>query len=1010
MALEVLDLRAVGGSSDGRNTGILHLTIDSINGSAPNTLLAGDFLVLMHSEERQNNALNPGNGNSHILNQVATYTNSSGTTGITTDFLDFGYLRSTSSSGGRQAGGLWVLPITSSHALTNQQLSYTDVSATGGGSCPRTLRVFVIRGADNSTATISSMQASCKSSMTMMAKLVYRRWNKPTDSSWNSTDVGDEFMNVFCSTVRRRQQIDPPAAPASSINNVPAGGTEVDTLAQTWPTSGTTKGGHSEDNAAAAHTASWFFKKYTGSGAFSNMDANWSTTGSTYYGWVSTPSTQSHNGGVSMSLFFKEKSSGPVPQSVAASATIGSATVAFVEFVVSDGSTFLEGILSATASGRAAFAAPASAAASVVSSATGTVAAVTYTRAASASATIGSSTVAVVEFVVFPHSTFLEGILSATASGSASFAAPASAAASVVSSATGTVAAVTYTRTASGAATIGSATIALASFAGSATAAASVVSSATGTVGAVTYTRTASGAATIGSSTIAALAYQGTATSDASFTLPTSTVSVIYELPATSAATLVSTAVGTVAGVETPTASMTFDRPTVSFSMVFSRPASAFASVISTVTGELGQFGTGAASLSSTGSVAVTVDYSRPASSAATISASSSTSVNDLAPSVLEAVIAHVSATATRILPSQSVSISAAMVVSSGRQPVGPSDPLQKSVSVHGISATTSESQIPISISCIVVDTVSVTFGATVPVSGTVSTTASSTGGARDFVGDLEASFSSSASVGQGNGSRFFAQVVIDGVGSLGTGLTGTLPGGAVIDGIGSISAPLLNEGEAVTVVQIWNVALVELGVGTIGTTSDGSSQAILLNTVWEGGFRAQFLADHAWNGAKRTIDLETFNDSAGDAVAPSGPRWAKAYNLPTDYLRALTINGLPMQPNGGMGQNQWEIEVVSDGATPPILKRCLLSNEGTISLEYVMDIGADIGLLSPLVAHAMGLALAAHVATNFGKPPTEQAYIAQRAADALLAAKGVDGQESSPRMFSSTSLLDVRR
>ena len=659
--------------------------------------------------------------------------------------------------------------------------------------------------------------------------------------------------------------------------------------------------------------------------------------------------------------------------------------------------------------------------------------ATTYTRTATGAATIGSATEPVVEFVVFPHSTFLEGILSATASGSASFAAPTSAAASVVSSATGTVGAVTYTRTASGAATIGSATepvvefvvearttsleavfaatsVGSASFAGSATAAASVVSSATGTIGAVTYTRTASGAATIGSSTIAALAYQGTATSDASFTLPTSTVSVIYELPATSAATLVSTAVGTVAGVETPTASMTFDRPTVSFSMVLPRPASAFASVISTVTGELGQFGTGAASLSSTGSVAVTVDYSRPASSAATISASSSTSINDLAPSVLEAVIAHVTATATRILPSQSVSISAAMVVSSGRQPVGPSDPLQKSVSVHGISATTSESQIPVSISCIVVDTVSVTFGATVPVSGTVSTTASSTGGAIDFDGDLEASFSSSASVAQGNGSRFFAQVVIDGVGSLGTGLTGTLPGGATIDGIGSISAPLLTEGEAVTVVQIWNVALVELGVGTIGTTSDGSSQAILLNTVWEGGFRAQFLADHAWNGAKRTIDLETFNDSAGDAIAPSGPRWAKAYNLPDDYLRALTINGLPMQPNGGMGQNQWEIEVVSDGATPPTLKRCLLSNSGTISLEYVMDIGADIYLLSPLVAHAMGLALAAHVATNFGKPPTEQAYIAQRAADALLAAKGVDGQESSPRMFSSTSLLDVRR
>jgi hypothetical protein len=116
------------------------------------------------------------------------------------------------------------------------------------------------------------------------------------------------------------------------------------------------------------------------------------------------------------------------------------------------------------------------------------------------------------------------------------------------------------------------------------------------------------------------------------------------------------------------------------------------------------------------------------------------------------------------------------------------------------------------------------------------------------------------------------------------------------------------------------------------------------------------------------------------------------------------------MQPNGSRGQNQWEIEVVSDGESSPTLKRCLLSNEGTISLEYVMDIGDNIGLLSPLIAHAMGLALAAFVATNFGKPPTEQAFIGQRAADALLAAKGVDGQESSPRMFSSTSLLDVRR
>ena len=117
------------------------------------------------------------------------------------------------------------------------------------------------------------------------------------------------------------------------------------------------------------------------------------------------------------------------------------------------------------------------------------------------------------------------------------------------------------------------------------------------------------------------------------------------------------------------------------------------------------------------------------------------------------------------------------------------------------------------------------------------------------------------------------------------------------------------------------------------------------------------------------------------------------------------------MQPNNSMGQNAWEIEIVSNGSEPPTLKRCLLSNENSVSLEYIMDIGNDnISLLSPLVTHACGLALAAHVATNFGKNPSEQQQLNQKAQDALLAAKGVDGQESSPRMFSTTSLLDVRR
>ena len=296
------------------------------------------------------------------------------------------------------------------------------------------------------------------------------------------------------------------------------------------------------------------------------------------------------------------------------------------------------------------------------------------------------------------------------------------------------------------------------------------------------------------------------------------------------------------------------------------------------------------------------------------------------------------------------------------------------------------------------------------PVSSTVPVGTSHDGGVSNYSREASAGLNILASVDQSSGSVTNASAVIDGFGSIKGPLSAIRNFTAIIDAKGSIGANLLLGADIVTITEIWNVALVELGIATV-SENDSSPQAQLLSNVWNGGFRQQFLADHAFHGAKTTKSLSLFTDSNGNAVKPSGSRWSNAYELPTDYIRALTINGLAMQPNTSMGQNAWEIEIVSDGATVPTLKRCLLSNEGSVSLEYIMDIGnSNISLLSPLVAHACGLALAAHVATNFGKNPSEQQQLNQKAQDALLAAKGVDGQESSPRMFSTTSLLDVRR
>ena len=334
--------------------------------------------------------------------------------------------------------------------------------------------------------------------------------------------------------------------------------------------------------------------------------------------------------------------------------------------------------------------------------------------------------------------------------------------------------------------------------------------------------------------------------------------------------------------------------------------------------------------------------------------------------------------------------------------------PYQQVLQVSLNANTDTGTQLPTAVSLNSQITVRREITKIISVSGSAGTNADITGG--KIQRNVESTFSFSASTDQASGSNFQVFADIDGIGTVGATLSQRLRTEADIDGVGTIGAPLLQGADIVTITEIWNVALVELGITTV-TEVDSSPQAQLLSNVWNGGFRQQFLADHAFHGAKTTRSLSLFLDSSGDPVKPSGNRWSNAYELPTDYIRALTINGLAMQPNNSMGQNAWEIEIVSNGSEPPTLKRCLLSNENSVSLEYIMDIGNDnISLLSPLVAHACGLALAAHVATNFGKNPSEQQQLNQKAQDALLAAKGVDGQESSPRMFSTTSLLDVRR
>lgn len=190
---------------------------------------------------------------------------------------------------------------------------------------------------------------------------------------------------------------------------------------------------------------------------------------------------------------------------------------------------------------------------------------------------------------------------------------------------------------------------------------------------------------------------------------------------------------------------------------------------------------------------------------------------------------------------------------------------------------------------------------------------------------------------------------------------------------------------------NVYNCAAIALGLPPLTAETDNTPHARILRAKYP-NYRRKFLASHPWNGAKTTRAL---NKLAAEPVA----RWDAQYTLPSDYLRALTVNGFANEIDK---EAKWEVEVRPDG-----LERILLSNETTIKLEYIRDV--NVAVLSAEAQDAMGLGLALQVAAFFHKTVPQIRQLRARADAALEEARGSDGQEQSPLIRADSSLLDAR-
>ena len=170
------------------------------------------------------------------------------------------------------------------------------------------------------------------------------------------------------------------------------------------------------------------------------------------------------------------------------------------------------------------------------------------------------------------------------------------------------------------------------------------------------------------------------------------------------------------------------------------------------------------------------------------------------------------------------------------------------------------------------------------------------------------------------------------------------------------------------SIVEIGNIALVNLGEDTITSLSDDVKAARLINRRYA-PIRDAVLRAHPWNCAMAR---------AGLASADPAPVWGPAacYQLPTDCLRVLRVQDR---------QAAWKVE-----------GRKIVTNAGApLNILYTRQV-TDPNAFDPLLIEA----IAARLAADLAHPITQSTTLIQVMWDLyrqkLIEARGVDGQEGT--------------
>lgn len=186
------------------------------------------------------------------------------------------------------------------------------------------------------------------------------------------------------------------------------------------------------------------------------------------------------------------------------------------------------------------------------------------------------------------------------------------------------------------------------------------------------------------------------------------------------------------------------------------------------------------------------------------------------------------------------------------------------------------------------------------------------------------------------------------------------------------------------SVIGICNSALVKIGARTITSLTEGSKNANLCNEQFA-KLRDEVLRAHSWNFAVARAKL-------GRLVEAPAFGFAYAYQLPSDFLRAVAIHD---NPGGGTVPYQIEGQRV-------------LTDAEAIYLRYVRRI-EDPNAFDALFREALAYRVAAELAVPIAQSSTLHEQMQRLSDRAVRRARGVDAQENYPEPLPDGSWLTAR-